>query len=113
MAIEKASPTGPAAVLTADAEALSSVASRVDDLADRLSTCGPSRPAVLPAVVPQAARLAAVLAQARGRQTDRLAGFAGFYRTSAAALTATARGLAATEEDSVNSFRTLHAGSVG
>ncbi|MGJ0182347.1 hypothetical protein [Corynebacterium glyciniphilum] len=110
MAIVNASPNGSAAVLAADTDVLSTVASRIGTLADRLSSTGPSQPTVLLAGVPQAARLAAVLQQARERQVGLLADFVSFYRAGVTSLTSVADALDEAEDEAATSFRTLRTG---
>jgi hypothetical protein len=110
MAIVIASQYSSAAGLTADSEALGRAASRIGEVADRLSSTGPPQPAVLRAGIPQAARLEAALARARQRQADGLAAFSAFYRASAATLSDTAARMGGAEEDASMAFRTLRTG---
>lgn len=110
MAPVNTSTTGSAAVFVADPDVLGRTASRIGDLADRLSSTGPLEPALLPAVVPQAARLAAALSQARRRQADTLSGFVGFYRASAVSLDETATHVDRADGDATASFRALGTG---
>jgi hypothetical protein len=106
MAIVIASRNSPAAALAADPDVLGNVASRIDEVADRLSATDPPQPAVLPAVVPQAARLEEALLQARRRQAEVLSGFAAFYRASATVIGDTAVRVDRAEGDASTTFRT-------
>ncbi|MDN5684955.1 hypothetical protein [Corynebacterium glyciniphilum] len=110
MAIVNASPNGSVAVLAADTDLLRTVVTRLGDIADRLSSTVPGEPTVLLAGVPQAARLAEALHQARERQVGRLADFASFYRAGATSLTSVADGLNDAEDAATTSFGTLHTG---
>ncbi|OLT56129.1 hypothetical protein BJF89_11900 [Corynebacterium sp. CNJ-954] len=110
MAIVDTSPNGSLAVLAADTDVLRTVVTRIGDFADRLSSTVPGQPMVLTAGVPQAARLAATLHQARERQVGLLADFASFYRAGATSLSSVADGLNDAEDAATTSFRTLHTG---